>query len=79
MMIWAFVKTSGGGPIFAQHASLSGSRLAFAWLAAVNNALGDYATIAVNIPDFTVRPLSVLHSSTTPLTHIHEIEIRSIS
>ncbi|KDQ12362.1 hypothetical protein BOTBODRAFT_56931 [Botryobasidium botryosum FD-172 SS1] len=53
MMIWALVKTQGGGPIFAQRSSLSGSRLAFTWLAAVNNALGNYATMAVNIPDLT--------------------------
>ncbi|KDQ12361.1 hypothetical protein BOTBODRAFT_176584 [Botryobasidium botryosum FD-172 SS1] len=53
MLIWALVKTKGGGPIFNQRTSLSSSQLAWAWLSAVNNSMGNYATMAVNIPDFT--------------------------
>ncbi|KAG9103519.1 hypothetical protein FRC06_010201 [Ceratobasidium sp. 370] len=52
MMIWAFVRT-GGGPIFAQKATVSGSALSWAMLSAVNSAIGNYATLSVNIPDFT--------------------------
>jgi NCS1 family nucleobase:cation symporter-1 len=54
MMIWAFVKTDGAKAIFVQKATLHGSALSWAWLTALNSALGNYATLAVNIPDFTV-------------------------
>ncbi|CAE6472017.1 unnamed protein product [Rhizoctonia solani] len=52
MMTWAFVKT-GGGPIFEQKATISGSALSWAMLSAMNSAIGNYATLSVNIPDFT--------------------------
>lgn len=52
MMIWAFA-TTGGGEIFAQRGTLHGSKLAWAWLAALNSTLGNFSTLAVNIPDFT--------------------------
>ncbi|KDN51568.1 hypothetical protein RSAG8_00113, partial [Rhizoctonia solani AG-8 WAC10335] len=52
MMIWGFVRT-GGGPIFEQKATISGSALSWAMLSAMNSAIGNYATLSVNIPDFT--------------------------
>ncbi|KAF8517332.1 cytosine-purine permease [Gautieria morchelliformis] len=52
MMIWAFVKT-GGGPIFSQQGTLHGSARSWAWLSCMNAVIGNYATLAVNIPDFT--------------------------
>ncbi|KAH7340532.1 cytosine-purine permease [Rhizoctonia solani] len=52
MMIWAFVRT-GGGPIFEQRATVSGSTLSWAILSAMNSAIGNYATLSVNVPDFT--------------------------
>ncbi|CAE6409820.1 unnamed protein product [Rhizoctonia solani] len=52
IMIWAFVR-SGGGPIFAQKATISGPALSWAMLSAMNSAIGNYATLSVNIPDFT--------------------------
>ncbi|KAL5635897.1 hypothetical protein ACGC1H_004636 [Rhizoctonia solani] len=52
MMIWAFVRT-GGGPIFQQKATISGSALNWAMLSAMNSAIGNYATLSVNVPDFT--------------------------
>ncbi|CAE6424767.1 unnamed protein product [Rhizoctonia solani] len=55
MMIWGFVRT-GGGPIFEQKATISGSALSWAMLSAMNSAIGNYATLSVNIPDFTLRP-----------------------
>ena len=55
MMIWAFVKVPSSQGFFSQHTSLSGSNLSWAWLSALNSALGLYATLSVNIPDFTVR------------------------
>lgn len=57
MLIWAFVKVPASSPegLFRQKAMLSGSDLSWAWLSALNSALGLYSTLAVNIPDFTVR------------------------
>ncbi|KAL5525044.1 hypothetical protein ACEPAF_8913 [Sanghuangporus sanghuang] len=53
MLIWSFVKVPSSQGILAQSASISGSALSWAWLSALNSALGIYATLAVNIPDFT--------------------------
>lgn len=55
MLIWAFVKSPGSGTILSAGATIHGSALSWAWLSALNSALGNYATLAVNIPDFTVR------------------------
>jgi len=52
MMIWAFAKT-GGGPLLNQPSGLQGSLQSWAWLSTMNSALGNYATMSVNIPDFT--------------------------
>ena len=54
MLIWAFVKVPSSKGLFEQHTTLSGSALSYAWLSALNSALGIYSTLAVNIPDFTV-------------------------
>lgn len=54
MLIWAFVKVPSSKGLFEQHATLSGSTFSYAWLSALNSALGIYSTLAVNIPDFTV-------------------------
>jgi NCS1 family nucleobase:cation symporter-1 len=55
MLIWAFLKVPPNKGIVAEHASIHRSLLSWAWLSALNSALGIYATLAVNIPDFTVR------------------------
>jgi NCS1 family nucleobase:cation symporter-1 len=57
MLAWACarVPVSAPGGLFDQKATLRGSALGWAWLSALNSALGLYATLAVNIPDFTVR------------------------
>jgi len=54
LLIWAFVKVPPNNGLFAQKAELSGSQLSWAWLSALNSSLGSYATLGVNIPDFTV-------------------------
>ena len=54
MLIWAFVKVPSHGSLISQHSNVSGSDLSWAWLHALNSALGIYSTLAVNIPDFTV-------------------------
>lgn len=59
ILIWSFVKVPASQGLFGQHTHLSGSTLSYAWLSALNSALGIYSTLAVNIPDFTVRFRSV--------------------
>ena len=54
LLIWAFVKVPPNSGILAQKAVLSSSELSWAWLGALNSALGSYSTLGVNIPDFTV-------------------------
>jgi nucleobase:cation symporter-1, NCS1 family len=56
MLIWACVKVPINSPngFFRQSSTLHGSDLSWAWLSALNSALGLYSTLAVNIPDFTV-------------------------
>jgi len=58
MVIWAFVRVPPSTGLFAQRATISGSQLTWSWLSAMNSALGAYATLSVNIPDFTVRVLA---------------------
>jgi NCS1 family nucleobase:cation symporter-1 len=47
------VKVPPSSGLLSQKAVLSGSELSWAWLGALNSALGNYATLGVNIPDFT--------------------------
>ena len=54
MLIWALVRVPPHSGILAQKAVLGGSELSWAWFSALNSALGNYATLGVNIPDFTV-------------------------
>jgi hypothetical protein len=56
LLIWAFVKVPPKSGLFAQKSELSGSGLSWAWLSALNSAVGNFATLGVNIPDFTVGP-----------------------
>ncbi|KAF8154064.1 NCS1 nucleoside transporter family [Crassisporium funariophilum] len=53
MLIWSFVKVPARISLDPRHSNLSGSASSWAWLSALNSALGIYATLAVNIPDFT--------------------------
>lgn len=54
MVIWAFVRVPPSRGLFADHATITGTQFSWAWLSALNSALGIYATLSVNIPDFTV-------------------------
>lgn len=54
MLIWALVRVPSSHGLFDQQTSLKGAELSWAWLSALNSALGLYSTLAVNIPDFTV-------------------------
>jgi nucleobase:cation symporter-1, NCS1 family len=73
LLIWAFVKVPPNNGLFALKAELRGSELSWAWLSALNSALGSFATLGVNIPDFTVGhnlPFSVA------LTHLRQTNQR---
>lgn len=54
IFVWAVVKVPISSGLIAQRSALSGSALSYAWLGAMNSALGSYASMAVNIQDFTV-------------------------
>ena len=54
LLIWAMVKVPPSSGLLSKKAELSGSALFWAWLGALNSALGSYSTLGVNIPDFTV-------------------------
>lgn len=54
LLIWAFVKVPASSGLFNLHATATGSEFSWAYLMALNASLGAYATLAVNIPDFTV-------------------------
>ncbi|KAH7882152.1 NCS1 nucleoside transporter family [Phlebopus sp. FC_14] len=53
MVIWAFVRVPASSGLFEQHAAITGSSFSWSWLSAMNSALGIYASLSVNIPDFT--------------------------
>ena len=50
ILIWAVVKVPVRSSLSPLHTNLNGSSLSWAWLSALNSALGNYATFAVNIP-----------------------------
>ncbi|KAG5641573.1 hypothetical protein DXG03_004699 [Asterophora parasitica] len=55
ILIWAMVKAPARISLAPKQKGLSGSALAWAWLSSLNSSLGLYATVSINIPDFTVR------------------------
>lgn len=70
ILIWAFVKVPSRVSLEHQHANVHGSGLSWAWLSALNSAFGVYATLAVNIPDFTVSITYIqsCHIALSPLS-----------
>ena len=59
MLIWAMVKVPPSVSLAAKESTVGGSTFSWAWLGSLNSALGIYATLAVNIPDFTVSAASL--------------------
>ncbi|KAF7330575.1 hypothetical protein MVEN_02497800 [Mycena venus] len=53
ILIWAMHEAPPSISLNPKHAALTGSAASWAWLSSLNSALGIYATLAVNIPDFT--------------------------
>jgi cytosine/uracil/thiamine/allantoin permease len=62
ILIWAMVKVPPSISLGNQPASVSGTALTWAWLSSLNSALGNYAPLAVNIPDFTVGCMNIFLS-----------------
>ena len=54
LLIWALVKVPPNSGLLTQKSKLSGSELSWAWLGALNSALGGFGASGVNISDFTV-------------------------
>jgi NCS1 family nucleobase:cation symporter-1 len=53
ILIWAFVATDGGGKIWHQKATLTGSAYSWAFLSSLTSVIGNYATLSVNQADFS--------------------------
>lgn len=69
ILIWAMVRVPAKISLAPHKSTLTGSAAGWAWLSALNSSLGFYATVAVNIPDFTVRKVA-LFSLLTCLTFL---------
>jgi NCS1 nucleoside transporter family len=52
ILIWAFVSTDGGGEMWNQKATLTGSAYSWGFLSSLTSVIGNYATLSVN----QVRP-----------------------
>ncbi|ORY70350.1 NCS1 nucleoside transporter [Pseudomassariella vexata] len=52
-MGWCVHKAGGGGDIFALKPTATGNEYAWLWLSCMSSVTGSWATLAVNIPDFT--------------------------
>jgi NCS1 family nucleobase:cation symporter-1 len=50
---WCVHKAGGGGALFDQKPTVSGSTYAYLWLSCMSSVTGSWATLACNIPDFS--------------------------
>ncbi|KAF8918311.1 cytosine-purine permease [Mucidula mucida] len=53
MLIWSIVRVPTSISLKPQHTALSGVELDWAYMSAINSALGVWLTVGVNIPDFS--------------------------
>ncbi|KAH7304519.1 putative uracil permease [Stachybotrys elegans] len=53
MVIWTCQRAGGGGDIWDQSSSITGSRKAWLTVWALNSCTASWSTVGVNIPDFT--------------------------
>jgi cytosine/uracil/thiamine/allantoin permease len=74
ILIWAMIKVPPSTSLKPRHSTLNGSQLSWAWLSAMNSALGNYATLSINIPDFTVSTSNLDPGApySSPLTAIRK-------
>lgn len=62
---WCVKQAGGGGPVFSQHATVSGSARSWAWVAGINVAISGKTTLAINMVSshlfrrFTVQTISL--------------------
>ena len=77
IFIWAMVKVPPSISLEPKQTSLHGSAYSWAWLSAMNSALGTYASLAVKIPDFTVSHYLVVVSS--PILKIINSDMRRLN
>jgi NCS1 family nucleobase:cation symporter-1 len=54
IFIWYAINGRMFASLASQHSKLSGTKLSWFWLSAMNSAIGSYSTLAINIADFTV-------------------------
>ncbi|KAL8291264.1 hypothetical protein RQP46_002242 [Phenoliferia psychrophenolica] len=52
-MAWCIHKAAGGGTLLKAGPTVHGEAFASAWLLSMTSLIGGYATVALNIPDFT--------------------------
>jgi NCS1 family nucleobase:cation symporter-1 len=52
-MGWCIHKAGGGGALFDQQPTVHGQAYAFLWMSCMSSVTGVWATLAVNIPDFS--------------------------
>ncbi|KAJ4293645.1 hypothetical protein N0V90_008929 [Kalmusia sp. IMI 367209] len=52
ILVWAFVATDGGGELFDQKPTITGSAYSWAFLSSLTSVIGNYATLSVNQADF---------------------------
>lgn len=53
LFVWAVARAGGVGPIIHQPAKIGGSKLAWGVIAGIMSAVSNFATLIVNVPDFT--------------------------
>ncbi|KAF8483426.1 NCS1 nucleoside transporter family [Russula ochroleuca] len=53
LLIWAFVRVPPSRSLLTPTQTLSGKELLWAWLSAFNSAIGFFASLSVNMPNFT--------------------------
>ena len=62
ILIWAF-RSSGGGTIFEQQATIHGSAYSWAYLASMTSVIGNYATLSVNQVSFCKKSIQMIRIS----------------
>ncbi len=65
MLIWSIVRVPTSISLKPQHTALSGVELDWAYMSAINSALGVWLTVGVNIPDFSVSVLQHIRIAST--------------
>ena len=73
LLIWAVVKVPLNRSLLSQSSASSSSGLSWAWLSALNSAIGFFSGTGVNMPNFTVSILFSQLSYGPAMTKVAEI------